>query len=124
MKIAVRIEEVFTVLDAKRVTLEEKMIRYYFYSLSTICSEMVTRFDEEIQGKDLRKNHAILLREARKLAEEILGSIGDFLKAAHYDLNYLEQYYEHKFLELLENDLLFIERARKINDELASGSDG
>jgi hypothetical protein len=119
-QILLRINEALIILDAKRVTVEEKMISSSFHQLSITLSKIIACSEKMIGEDSESRINGHLIEELRILNAETLEALDDFLKAARYDLNFLEQYYEHKFLERLHTDFLFVERAGKINDALES----
>lgn len=104
-------------LGEKRETLEEKMIKSYFHSLSIACCQCI------------EKVHAIMVASPERLAdesigdlhalrEELLAALGELLKIMRYNWNFLEQYFEFDFNAKLHHEFLFQERLEKVNARL------
>jgi len=100
-----KISEALSILIDKRVTLEEKMIKSYFLRLASaqghISEQLLTVL---AQNEPAIKKET--LTELVRIADEVNDRLEEFLKAARYDLNYLEQYFEHRFASELERSHL------------------
>ncbi len=115
-----KICEVLLVLTGKRETLEEKMI---FRHLHTIASRL---------GLIMSVAHAALADRKEFSTPDVLGGfrdlglkmqevLDDFLKAARYDPNFLEQYYEHAFYARLVDEYRFLEQIDSLGARFVAG---
>jgi hypothetical protein len=104
------------ILLTKRATVEEKMIKSYLAQLASAqaqIAETITRslasFPATIDDK--------AVQQAFLLADRVSPTLDSFLKAAGYNLNYLEQYFEHGFYdELMRSN--FLEESQRISKDL------
>lgn len=98
--------EALLVLASKRATLEEKMIARELTTISLLLSSLLRRiFSMLIENAEMDFADAYgALRECNLKIEE---SLDEFLKIARYDLNFLEQYFEHGFCKRLLEDQRF-----------------
>lgn len=100
-------------LAAKRTTLEEKMIRNSLHQLGSTIGMSVTSAHRRWLEENSSKTQPIsveLLIELDKLNAQIAEVLGEFLKMANYNPNYLEQYYEYDFAAKLLYEYKFNER--------------
>ena len=101
-----KISESLKLLLEKRITLEEKMIRTYYLQLAQTHAEILKRLFFCILNPDKGLVESKIIAELTEVNETILVRLDVFLRAARYDLNYLEQYFEHEFYEGLEQSNL------------------
>ncbi len=100
------VDDVFAGLATKRVTLEEKMIVNYFKELSS-----KTRAATDALNSIGTKNQTCdALPELQELAFETKESLRDLLKIINYNLNFLEQYFEHDYYDRLVYEKRYVER--------------
>lgn len=101
-------------LESKRVTLEEKMIKQYLHDLAIQHSTVIGDLHSLLSNKrgELLKDE--WLEDLRQLNVEMLLSLGELLKATRYDLNYLEQYFEYDYYQRLQNESKFLERIQNL----------
>lgn len=100
------IDDVVAGLAEKRVTLEEKMIVNYLKELSS-----KTRLaSEALAGTGSKRHSCDVLPELQELAFETKASLRDLLKIINYNLNFLEQYFEHEYYESLVYEKRYVER--------------
>lgn len=140
MALIAKIHEVVERFSEKRVTLEEKMIRSYFHQLAgeilqvnarvhTAMAENYTKPSQSsLNTSELDLRHKVIeqglkdLREALKPLENIQAEltiqIDELLKVLAYDLNFMEQYFEHGFYSRLTNDENFLEALRAYKESL------
>lgn len=112
-----KVSEILTELACKRVTLEEKMIRRHFHELSIVLGSVVQRLHSLArQGDEIADK--CLLDELLALLADIEKQLDELLKIVHYNLNFLEQYFEHGFVEKLLNEYCFPQRLQAILDKL------
>lgn len=122
LKDALRVQE--SILDAllklkdKRITLEEKMITRYLHYWSASLLKLLAVVHEDLAvGKgSLNKEEATSFIS---LNQSMLEALFELHKAIDYDLNYLEQYFEHGFFLRLEQELRFPERLTELAFKLA-----
>jgi hypothetical protein len=124
-----KISDALAILIDKRETLEEKMIRTYFLKLASTQGHISEQILASLEAKETRISQEAI-SELAALSDRILTVLEDFLKAARYDLNYLEQYFEHGFAShlqssnLLEDSLklfAYMESAVGSTDDQSSG---
>lgn len=105
-KIIGMVDDITDALSSKRVTLEEKMIVNYLKDLSTKSLSCL-----ELLGKNGSESHLDeVLANLQELVFEIKASLTEFLKIINYNLNFLEQYFEHEYYEGLVYESKFCER--------------
>jgi hypothetical protein len=111
-----KISKVQSVLLDKRTTVAEKAIQEEL----ALCAELESFFLHSLSRAVKKKcfyiseNNCLKLRQINiKLKKQLKA----FIKAAKYNLNYLEQYFEHDFwLELTHNK--FAEQLSRIKEEI------
>jgi len=101
-KILDQLAEAMQILLEKRVTLEEKMIRSYFLELANAYASIAATIVSTMEQKDASLIEAVFIAQLTKLNEAVIETVEEFLKAARYDLNYLEQYFEFDFYGKLQ----------------------
>jgi hypothetical protein len=112
-----KVGEIVIILNDKRVTLEEKMIRMYLHDVAVTGAMIagslhaLTRGGAYPDKQDLTNLESVLL--------ELIGSLDELLKMARYDLNFLEQYFEHGYYQKLRYELCFVERLQSIQAKLS-----
>ena len=121
-----KIHEVIGRFAEKRVTLEEKMIRSYFHGLACQLMQINARIHERLGENYTKPSQSALntselslwhkaieeglkaLRQALKPLEnqqtQLTVQLDEILKVLAYDLNFMEQYFEHGFYSRLSND--------------------
>jgi hypothetical protein len=100
-----KISEALSILIDKRVTLEEKMIKSYFLKLASALGRISEQLLTVLAAQEASIESETLTKLVR-IADEVNDKLEAFLKAARYDLNYLEQYFEHQFASELERSHL------------------
>ena len=111
------ITETLLLLKDKRVTLEEKMIRDYLHQLAEKLANTTASIHRffRLKNYDIEEDLVIKIAE---LAKEIEGETRRLLKIVNYDLNFLEQYFEHDYFAQLNNELRFLERLESLTEKL------
>jgi len=104
------------VLADKRVTLEEKMLRAYMHNLAIVSAQCAAKLHE--LTRDGAKSDLEVFSELSAVTEETIVALTELLKVSRYDLNFLEQYYEHGFYNKLLNEYRFLERLESIRSKL------
>jgi hypothetical protein len=106
------ISDIFMLLDGKRETLEERMIKSYFVQIATYCCSSIEKVLRlfQCQSKCLAAEPDPVFVQ---LIEELLAALKEFLKIGRYDCNFLEQYYEYDFYLKLQNEFFFHVRFEK-----------
>ena len=112
-----KVGEAVILLSDKRVTLEEKMIRRYLHELSAIAAQAIRAI--HLLTRDGASCEDEIFGGLDQITGQILDSLNELLKVAHYDLNFLEQYFEKQFYDNLINQSRFIERFREIERKLS-----
>jgi hypothetical protein len=98
----VDIAECLAILTAKRVTLEEKMIRQELHSLVANYGEVISVVHNRLAaGKEPDWE---VLGRLRTMDFRVREEITKFLKALRYNLNYVEQYFEFDFCARLREE--------------------
>jgi len=101
------ISEALQILLEKRTTLEEKMIRSYFLELlpvqNSIAGCLIAKLGKSAENPQGSEIESEIIAELTTLNDAIIEAVESFLKAARYDLNYLEQYFEHSFYAELQS---------------------
>jgi hypothetical protein len=109
--------EVIEALSTKRETLEEKMIKTYFHKLSISCCLCIQKVHQCFQMHPLTlASHSI--ENLHVLNVDLCASLRELLKIVHYNLNFLEQYFEYDFNAKLHNEFLFQERLEQVIEQL------
>lgn len=140
LALTAKIHEVVGRFSEKRVTLEEKMIRSYFHQLAgeimqvnaIVHAAMAENYTKPSQSalntSELADRHKVIeqglkdLREALNPLENIQAKltiqIDELLKILAYDLNFMEQYFEHGFYSRLTNEENYLEALRAFGKTL------
>jgi hypothetical protein len=100
-----KISDVLAILIDKRATLEEKMIKSYFSKLASAQIRIIEKILTALEATENPISEATIA-DLRRIADDIVLLVDGFLKAARYDLNYLEQYFEHRFYGDLQSSQL------------------
>lgn len=98
-----KITKVLLILTNKRKTIAERAIQAELICLVSLESQLITSLTQSLtdekyflDDKDCQKLRQINIRLNKQLQA--------FIKAATYNLNYLEQYFEHDFWIKLDNN--------------------
>jgi hypothetical protein len=116
--ITAKVGETVILLCEKRVTLEEKMLRAYLHDVAVICADILRRV--HAFTKDGAKSESEIFDELHTLSGEITLQLDELLRIVRYDLNFLEQYFEHDFYDKLVHEHRFIERLRQVDQNLTA----
>jgi len=101
-----KISEVLRLLLEKRQTLEERMISRYFIAIGQYHASILKSLFCSLFNPTGPQVESEIIVKLSQVTEDALSSLSKLLKAAMYDLNYLEQYFEHDFYaELLHSKL-------------------
>lgn len=103
-------------LDSKRVTLEEKMIKQYLHDLAIAYSSVVGNIHLVVSNSSVELLKEEWLEDLKRLNHDLQQSLAELLKATRYDLNYLEQYFEHDYYLRLQNEMKFLERSQNLGN--------
>ncbi len=110
------IGQIINKLAAKRITLEEKMIRNCLHELGSTIGMSVTSAHLKYLNEDAKTQpiSVEVLNDLDKLNEEIGAVLSEFMKMANFNPNFLEQYYEYDFAAKLLYEHKFNERLQDI----------
>ncbi len=111
------ITETLLILNGKRETLEEKMIKSIFHKLANAMSKAIEVVNSTCLEKKFPQPEAVV--ESSNLFEEIRLSVSELLKICRYDLNFLEQYFEYDYCAKLHSKQRFVERVEEAIEELS-----
>jgi hypothetical protein len=101
-----KVSEALQLLLQKRQTLEEKMLSTYFIAVGECHASILGSLFSCLLNPNGPQVESKIIVTLTEVTEDALCSLSNFLKAAMYDLNYLEQYFEHDFYaELLHSKL-------------------
>lgn len=110
------ITETILILNGKRETLEEKMIKSIFLKLANALAESIKVIN--LCCLENKFPPSEIVDESSNLVEEIRLSVSELLKIVRYDLNFLEQYFEYDYCGKLHSEQRFVERVEEINRKL------
>jgi hypothetical protein len=113
------ITETLVILNGKRETLEEKMIKTIFYKLANALSESIKVINLCCLEEKFPQHEKVVA--ASNLFEEIRLSVSELLKIVRYDLNFLEQYFEYDYCAKLHSEQHFVERVEAASIQLSKG---
>ena len=116
--IVAKVGETVILLSDKRVTLEEKMLRAYLHDVAVICADMLRRL--HAFTRDGAKSESQIFDELHSLGAEITLQLDELLRIVRYDLNFLEQYFEHDFYGKLVHEHRFLERLKQVDQDLTA----
>lgn len=116
-ELIVQISRVLIALHEKRTTLEEKMISRYLQDLLAGYGRVLEYVNTLLNDEKVHIG-AELFGELSNLNSSVLSVIEELLKMIGYDLNFLEQYYEHAFLDRLIQDYRFKDNLARICQQL------
>lgn len=117
-EVILKVSDTVILLTDKRVTLEEKMIRRYLHEVCTIAAECIRSIHQLTRDGATCADE--ILGELCAITEQTHGLLDELLKVAHYDLNFLEQYFEKEFYDNLISESRLIERFREIERKLSA----
>lgn len=106
------------VLSAKRSTLEERSISSYLHRLIAEYGRILFCAHRLLVENKLPPGS--ILPELADVTAQAAGALDDLLKAARYDPNYLEQYFEYDFNSRLNSQYRFLDKVGKISASLAA----
>lgn len=104
-----KINKVFVGLAPKRVTLEEKLIKRYLHELTQTLGSIIVVAHKQLAAANLPGNEELLVRLAAA-TNDLNNCLSELLKVMGFDLNFLEQYFEHDFYGKLSSDLKLLDR--------------
>ncbi len=107
-------------LSEKRVTLEEKMLRRYLHELAVIAAQLIADLHASIASG--AKSETVLFSEIGVVSGEANTALDELLKVVSYNLNFLEQYFEHDFYDKLVNEYKFVDRFNALAKSLKQQS--
>jgi hypothetical protein len=122
----------------KRITLEEKMIRNALHDLAAETSTSVAAIHKVLKPTGSKSHEPVTvtvslptspdsglpraaLDELFALTSEMHACFKELVKIINYDLNFLEQYYEHGFYGRLINENRFQTRLQEVMKQLLAG---
>lgn len=112
-----KIAEALLVLGAKRATLEEKSISAYLRAMAARCGPIIGQLCAPGSAGDRLLSHDILM-ELSNVTRDATQALDDLLRAARYDANYLEQYFEYDFNARLTHEYRFLDQLERISSLL------
>src|SRR5260221_9895424 len=89
-----KVSNALLILMRKRATLEEKLIKSYFLKLAKAQAKIIEWALSDLAKEEGGTGQDTYVQLA-SLNNKILSALAEFLTAARYNLNYLEQYFEH-----------------------------
>lgn len=145
LSVSAKINEVIGRLSEKRVTLEEKMIRSYFHTLSAelfgINSYIHQAMAEIYQPKNISESERSLkapersalitrglvalskqLEPLKSLLSGLTAQLDQLIKVLTFNLNFTEQYFEHGFYAHITNDENFLAQISDFKSSLKTNS--
>jgi hypothetical protein len=112
-----KIADSLLLLSSKRTTLEEKMLASYLSKLASGYGEVLCRIHKALANHTNPANSQVLACLS-ELDKQVVEEIDQLLKIIHYDLNFLEQYFEHDYYSRLNEKHKFVERLSAIANEV------
>ncbi|HEY9793448.1 MAG TPA: hypothetical protein V6D22_23815 [Candidatus Obscuribacterales bacterium] len=110
------IDDALSVLAAKRTTLEEKIITQELHSLAAKFCLILNSVHWRLRENNSPRED--VLEKLRTLNFQVHETVETLLKALRYNLNYVEQYFEHNFAARLTNELKYTAEAEALVDML------
>lgn len=124
----------------KRITLEEKMIRNALHELAADISTSIAAIHKVLKPTGSKSHEPVTitvslptapdselsraaLDELSALTTEMHTCFKELVKIITYDLNFLEQYYEHGFYGRLINENRFQSRLQEVMERLLAKSE-
>lgn len=134
------IGEAISNIANKRITLEEKMIRNALHELAAEISTSVAAIHKVLKPTGSTSHEPVTvtvslptapdsdlpraaLDELFELTAEMHACFKELVKIITYDLNFLEQYYEHGFYGRLVNENRFQARLQEVIQRLLTASE-
>jgi hypothetical protein len=118
--ILVAVDDCLAALEAKRITLEEKMIRRHMHLVAKTTAVIVQSVHETLL--DNQPGSSERLAQWQAINVQIVSGMEELLKIIRYDPNFLEQYYEYGFLTKLNEDFRWVEKLQEVANQLAAES--
>lgn len=113
-----KIGQSIILLNSKRSTLEEKMIKSYLSELAVSFAGIISRLHEKLVQDDVIGNEETLIVLA-ELTSETNSHLDELIKIITYNPNFLEQYFEHDFLASIKEKRHLVDRAKTICQAMA-----
>jgi hypothetical protein len=113
------IDEPILILSQKRKTVEEKVIVRYFHRLACVYGGIISLLHTYMSGDESGSQTQVdLLHRLRTVNENVASWVEELLKVLKYDLNYLEQYFEHDYCARLLSNQELLGALEQIRSEL------
>jgi hypothetical protein len=114
-----KIAESLLILGAKRATLEEKSISAYLRQMAARYGRIIGQLSSPGPDSNTLLSHDTLM-ELSNVTGRAAQALDDLLRAARYDANYLEQYFEYDFNARLTNEHRFLDQLERLSSLLGS----
>lgn len=112
-----KVADVLLLLASKRTTLEEKILASYLNKLAAGFGEVASRIHQALASPK-SPGDSQTLASLCELDKQVCEELDQLLKIIHYDLNFLEQYFEHDFVSRLNEKHRFAERLSAIANQM------
>lgn len=106
------------ILRQKRRTLEEKAIARYLHRAAHLLGLMAAGLHELLEQGGEQRVDCNQLEQLSTTATDLKQRVDELLKILHFNLNFLEQYFEYDFFAKLSNESNVIEQLTCINQNL------
>ncbi len=109
------------ILRQKRRTLEEKAISNYFHQATQLLGLIVAKLHralEKGEEKNIESTQLVLLETT---TGDLKTRVDELLKILHYNLNFLEQYFEHDFFTKLSTESEALQNLQLVHEKLNVG---
>ena len=105
------------ILRQKRTTLEEKAIARYFHQSAQLLGLIVSKLHLALgEDADANLRHSTL-DLLRSTVQDLQTRVDELLKILHYNVNFLEQYFEYDFYNKLTNESHTLENLQRVCEE-------
>ncbi|HEY9869002.1 MAG TPA: hypothetical protein V6D08_07535 [Candidatus Obscuribacterales bacterium] len=116
-----KIAESLLILGAKRATLEERSISAYLRKMAARYGRIIGQLSAHATDSYTLLSHDALM-ELSNVTGRATQALDDLIRAARYDANYLEQYFEYDFNARLTNEYRFLDELERISSLLGSSA--
>ncbi len=110
------------ILKQKRTTLEEKAISRYLHQCSKLLGLILAKLHESLAERTEENLPQPSLDLLRETTVDLRNRVDELLKILHYNLNFLEQYFEYDYLNKLANESEALEKLQRVFDALPSAA--
>lgn len=106
------------ILKQKRTTLEEKAISRYLHQCGNLLGLILAKLHKSLAERTEENLSQFALELIQNTTVDLRTRVDELLKILHYNLNFLEQYFEYDYLNQLANESQILENLQQAVEAL------